>query len=271
MSEGIYVGMSWLDYQKIEAINWSKLSPYLRSAAHGLRGELSSKSADYLTFGQAVHKAVLEPGRFDEDFGTVPEDAPAKRSKDDKAWWARFYAANAGRTMLDADVLRNVKLVAEAVYQHPRANAMLTVPNNRREVVVVARDPVSGMLGKARLDLISQWNGVTYIVDLKNLRDARPYGVAKAIDDYSYHGQLAWYRRLANVVAPWPRECCLITTEQDPAIAVCYDVEADTLDQGDRDVDLAMSRWIESGKTQKWPGYPDGTIGLPAYKLKARA
>jgi hypothetical protein len=97
---GVFEKMSMAEYESIPALRWSRLSEYLRSAAHGKAAESRVEDSDDLTIGQAIHTAVLEPGAWDERFGTLPDDAPAKRSNADKQWWRDFYAANQGKTFI---------------------------------------------------------------------------------------------------------------------------------------------------------------------------
>lgn len=265
---GVYRGMDYATYSAIPALNWSRLKPYLRSAAHGKNAEMRSKESDALTFGIAVHSAVLEPARFEEDYGTIPDDAPPKRSNEQKQWWADFYSRNKGRTMLDPDVLRDVRLVAEAIYAHPRAGAMLTNPAAAREVVAVTLDPVSGMWLKGRLDAVAQWKGDTYIVDIKTTNDAREYKMSRAMNEFDYCGQLAFYRRILNAVSPYPRSCAIIAAEKDPAMAVVYEIDEASLDVGDEDVDRAISTFTEAEAAGRWPGLQDGILSLPSWRLR---
>jgi len=263
-------GMSFLDYEKLPAINWSRLKPYLKSAAHGKAAERESDDADFLDYGQALHRAVLEPGLFDQEFGTIPEDAPTKRSNEGKAWWQAFEAANVGRTMLKPETLVAVRRGAEAVYAHPRMAAMLNATGSQREVVALAMDPEFGIYRKARLDLLSSWQGESFIVDLKSAFDASNYGMSRAMNTNAYHAQLSFYRQTLNYVAPYDRRAALFAVEKDPTIAVAYDVDEATLEVGEQDVVKAMRTFIESDAAQRWPGYPDGMLSLPAWRLKER-
>lgn len=268
LKAGLYRGLSMLDYQKIPAINWSKVEPYLRSAAHGKAAEMRAEDSDALTVGQAVHRAVLEPALFDTEFGTIPDDAPQKRSNADKAWWAQFYADNAGRTMLKPETLRSVKLMSQAVYDRPRASAMLTAEGNTREVVAVWMHPEFGVWCKGRIDLLTRWQGGTYIADLKTARDASPWAFSRDIKTFNYHGQAAFYKDGLNTIAPFDRKWAWIVVEKEPAVAVVYDCGEATMELGQREARRAMQTYIDAEAAQKWPGYPDGEIDVPAWALK---
>lgn len=265
---GIYENISMPLYESIPALRWSRLSEYLRSAAHGKAAESRFDDTDDLTFGQAVHTAVLEPGSWEERFGTLPEDAPTRRSNDGKAWWRAFEAANQGRTFLKRETFEAVKRCAESVYAHPRANLWLTSPLSKREVVIVWMDPEFGMYCKVRCDLVTSVEGMTRLVDLKSARDASPYGFSRDMNLYHYAGQVAFYLRGLDAVAPFDRSAAFIAVEKDVPVTVCYDLGPASLEIGQDEVKRAMARFVEAEATQKWPGYADGIIDLPAWKLK---
>jgi hypothetical protein len=265
---GVFEKMSMAEYESIPALRWSRLSEYLRSAAHGKAAESRMEDSDDLTIGQAVHTAVLEPGAWEERFGVLPEDAPAKRSNADKLWWANFYAANQGRTFLKRETYETVRRCAEAVYAHPRANLWLTSPLSKREVVVVWMDREFGMFCKIRCDLVTSVEGLSRLVDLKSTRDASAYGFSRDVNQFHYAGQVAFYLRGLDAVAPFERSAAFIAVEKDPAIAVCYDLGPASLEIGQDEVRRAMTTFIEAEAAQKWPGYPDGVIELPAWRLK---
>jgi len=264
---GVFENMSMAEYESIPALRWSRLSEYLRSPAHGKAAESRIFESDALDFGQAVHTGILEPGKFEDRFGVIPDDAPQKRSNVDKQWWRDFYAANQGRTFLKPDTFRQVQRCIEAAYAHPRANVWLTSPKSKREVVIVWMDKC-GMFCKARLDLVSNVEGMTRIIDVKSTRDASPRAFSRDLHEYHYAGQVAFYKRGIDAVAPFERSASFIAVEKDPAVVVCYDLGPASLEAGEDEVNRALAVFVEAEASQKWPGYPDGILDLPPWALK---
>ncbi len=265
---GVFEKMSMAEYEAIPALRWSRLSEYLRSAAHGKAAESRIDETDDLTLGQAIHTAVLEPTEFDSRFGAIPDDAPPRRSNEQKAWWARFQAENVGRFMLKPETLATVKRCAEAVYAHPRANLWLTSPKSKREVVVVWMDPEFGMYCKIRCDLVTSVEGMSRLVDVKSVRDASPYAFSRDMNTFHYAGQMAFYLRGLDAVAPFDRSAAFIAVEKDPAVVVCYDLGPASLEVGRDEVKKALQTFIDAEAAQSWPGYADGIIDLPAWRLR---
>lgn len=268
LKAGLFEGLTRLQYEQIPALNWSKLSPYLKTHAHGKAAEMRVKDAEWLDIGSALHCSVLRPQDFDNEFGAIPDDAPQKRSNADKLWWANFYQENAGKTMLKPETLADVRLMTRAVYDNPRAKAMLEAPGNKREVVAVWMDPEFGLWCKAQIDLITRVRGVTFIVDLKSGRDISPYGFSGEIAKFNFHGQAAWYHNGCNIVAPFERRFAFIACEKEVGICTVYDADDPLMERGYTDTRIALQRFVEGENAQRWPGYADGYIGLPNWMLK---
>lgn len=272
--QGIYRGLTVAEYEAIPALRWSRLSNYLTSPAHGLAGEKSADDAEYLDFGQAVHTAVLEPTQLGARFAAIPEDAPIRRGKDNLAWWARFQSENAGKTLLKLEKLEEVKVITKVVYEHPTVNALLTHPKAAKEVVVVWMDKEFGMWCKARLDLVTKLRvrggELSYLVDVKTSADGSPEGFGRAIADFEYHGQLAFYKRGLQAVAPFERQSGFIVIEKKIPVVAFYTLDDDSLAIGEARVAKAVSVYLNAQTTGKWPGYPDGIVSLPPWKLKGR-
>jgi hypothetical protein len=125
-----------------------------------------------------------------------------------------------------------------------------------------------GLYCKARPDLVSNVEGMTRVIDLKSTRDADPYNFSRAISTYNYAGQLAFYMRGLDAVAPWDRSAAFIAVEKDPPVAVCYDLGPASLEIGKDEVKKALAAFVECEASQKWPGYPDGVLDLPAWRLR---
>lgn len=265
---GIFEGMSVPEYESIQALRWSRLSEYLRSPAHGKAAEAKAEDTEALTVGQAIHTAILEPGEFEARFTIVPENAPAKRSNADKQWWADFAAANRGKSIIKPEAYRMVRACAESAYAHPRARLWLTSPKSKREVVVVWMDDEFGMYCKSRIDLVSNVEGLTRVIDVKSALDVSPYAFSRTMSDYHYAGQLAFYLRGLNAVREYDRTAAFIAIEKDPPVTVCYDVGPATLEAGQDEVRKALSTFVDCESKQEWPGYPDGVIDLPVWRLK---
>jgi hypothetical protein len=139
--------------------------------------------------GTAAHKEVL---------GTGPElvvvDAPTWQTKDAKTAKAGAYAA--GQTPLLAHQFDEVQEMAAAVREHPLASRLLAPGSGVPEQSLSWRDPVSGVMCRARFDWLSNLtttDGKLIVVDYKTTSSADPDKLVSAIRQYRYHMQAAWY------------------------------------------------------------------------------
>ena len=91
-----------------------------------------------LLFGQMVHKLVLEPDTFDEEFIVAPE--VDKRTKEGKAAWAQFEEDAAGRQIVKLADFQKAQDMVAALQAVPMIQTLLA---GRHEVPLFWTDAVS--------------------------------------------------------------------------------------------------------------------------------
>jgi hypothetical protein len=265
---GLYPGVSYDEYSRWPAVNWSVLSKFKRSAAHA-RQEITAPpdGSDAMALGSATHCAVLEPEKFQRDYVVVPEDAPQKRSRVDKIWWAEYERANSDRTIITQKEHDLVVKMQQAVYTNPLATELLTARGALKEVGVRWDDPDTGIACKARVDLVSRCAKFgSVVVDFKTIIDAARWAFSGFIAKYTWADQLQWYCDGLSVVSPYTRTPMFIVVEKEPPYcAVVYDLELTSQEQARLDWTTCLKRYQEAIEKNLWPGYPDGSIGLPLY------
>lgn len=273
LAPGVYPGMSYAEYHRIDAINNSGLTDMLRSPAHFREALLHPRDpTEDMAFGQAFHTATIEPARFGDDYVRGLEGV-GKRSLKDKALWSEFEAANPGRIAMAHDDYDRACLMAAAVWEH-ETSANLLRGEGMTEVVLVWEDEVTGALCKARLDRIGDVFGWTFIVDLKSSHDASQESFRRDVARYGYHRQLAMYVDGANALAPRPRRNALLVVEKTPPFGVMvYELDDRTMDEGRRQYRRALELYVECNRTGVWPGYPPGItpLSLPGWAFEREA
>lgn len=269
---GIYPGLTYSEYDQIRGLNWSVLRRFKKSAAHARAEQLAPpEPTEDMDTGHALHTLVLEPASFDERYVIVPEDAPARRSKADKEWWAVFNEENKGRERIRPAELAELRRMRDGLYANPRAAELLTDPRALREVVIVWDDPEYGVRCKGRIDLVSRWQGVSIVADVKTARDAGQWSFGKDIDTYDYAGQITWYRDGLQAVRPMQGgeriPYFLVIEKEEPYCGVVYELGQASREAGRAAARRFLARYVEAERTGQWPGYPDGVIELPSYAL----
>jgi len=164
---GLFSTMPAEQYHAIEAMSSGGIKKMLQSPLHyKLMRDTPNEPTPAMQFGTAVHAGALEPYTFSERVVAAPE--VNKRTKDGKAEWDAFAAANAGKVVLSADDYARALRCIEAVGNHP--GAMRLLHGSRREVSLFWIDDTYKVPCKVRLDV---WN-FGGIVDLKTTQDAAP-------------------------------------------------------------------------------------------------
>lgn len=271
ISSGLYPGVSYHDYASWPAVRASTLNACARTMAHGRQAEIEEKDdTAALAFGTAFHSAVLEPDQFRRDYIVAP--ACDRRTRDGKEEWTAFVEASAGRLPITQADHAAAEAMIRGVYGN-RDCAELLANAKARELSFVWRDDATGLMCKARIDLLTTYAGWTVIVDLKSTADASRGGFQRQMTSLGYYRQLAWYRMGLQALSPVeePRRCALIAVEKAPPyLAKAYELDGEALAIGEQEMRELLARYAEARASGVWGGYGDDMAGLslPTWKVR---
>lgn len=257
--------MDFAAYAAIDAVNFSSLK-VMATSAKAYRDALEAPREDTpaMAMGRAVHCAVLEPDEFPLRYALRP-DGIDRRTKDGKAAWEAFVAANAGRDVLDADEYRRALAIRDAVRGHGPAAARLAT--GRAEQVIQWTDAETGVACKARADFISTV-GRGAIVDLKTTSKLNPRMWPSEVARRFYHAQLAFYIDGAHAAGLGALDAVIIGVESArPYDCGVWTLDEDSLYCGQQTYREWLARLVECRRTNVWPGlYPqEEPLRLPAW------
>lgn len=268
-AQGIYPGIPAIEYHAWDAQNFSSLKLANRTLAH-YRYEKTHprEQTAAMALGQATHCAVLEPERFAVDYAAAPECD--RRTKVGKATWAEFVLEHGHAEALKAEDFALCQGMSAAAWAHPLASEILKGAG-ANEVSALWVDPETGLPSKCRPDRITTFDGWTHVVDVKTAQDASPRGFRKAIANFDYHQQAAWYLDGLSEVEPRERRFTFIAIESKPPHCVAvYSLDEWAIEQGRdelRDSRLGVAAALESNE---WPGYANEilTLDLPQWRQR---
>lgn len=247
---------AFLDYQKLDAVNWSSLKHMAKSPKHYKWAKENPREDTVgLLKGRGTHTAVLEPERFLLDYALFK--GKVRRGKE----WDAFKELHKEENILKPNEYQHCMVVAKAVHAHPAASAILKVA--KREETISWIDEETGLHCKARLDLI--WDGLG---DLKGVRSVHPRALPSEVARMMYHGQLAFYREGVRVTTGKNMRCYLICAEHAaPHDVVVREIDEDGLYAGWEMVRLLLNKVAECKAANRWPGLSDEieTLQLPAW------
>ncbi len=250
--------MDRADYDKLDAVNWSKLKLLARSPAHYRNAPLEPREdTDFLRLGRAVHAAVFEPETFEARF--VRFGGKVRRGHE----WDDFaeQAAALDQTILTADQWADATVIADAVRLHPVAGPLVRGGRPAHPLPwthkVEPHDHLPGyaIACKGRVDYLRP----DCIVDLKTTRDASPDAFGRQMFNLLGHGQAAWYRDGEGHALPF----FFVAVEKAPPYAVqVYEVGADILDMGRELYCDLLGRLHACRADDSWPAYAEGVLPL---------
>lgn len=238
-----------------DGASFSTLKKFSRSALHAQYAITHPPEPSVaMEFGNAVHLAVLEPDRFSSECAVAP--AVDRRTKEGKATWAAFQAENVGATILTQDQFTACAAMRDAVWNHPVACEMLSGIGHA-EVGVIWKDAETERPCKGLIDRLGEFDGWTWVIDLKTCQDASPKEFAKTVANQGYHAQASMLLDGCNTVAPRERRFAWIAVEKEPPHAVAiYEAPLVMVAAGQVLYRKWLSAFISAKEHNYWPGYP---------------
>ena len=220
-----------------------------------------------MVLGSLTHTRTLEPDKTFLEFAVAPK--VDRRTKAGKAEHAEFLEMSEGKTVVTEEQFHLASAMARSVKSHPVARGLLT--NGIAESSVVWHDKLSGLLCKCRPDYMHATDTAlgTTVIDLKTTKDASPRAFAKAIANFRYHVQSAFYLDGVSAATGVDMDAFLfVAVENEPPHAVAVYAADDMMVEIGRDEyrrDLAVI--AECQASGQWPGYADEIteLSLPAW------
>lgn len=168
-----------------------------------------------LVFGQLLHKIVLEPDTFHEEFAVIP--LVDRRTKEGKEAYQAFLEYAAPRTVVTADMVRQAGEMREAVLANGYAARLF---EGARETPWFWQDELTGEECKCRTDVTVEIGGLPLIVDLKTTGNAATDPFTRDAIKYGYDFQAAMYRE--GVRASTGKECgfVFVVVEKEPPYSI---------------------------------------------------
>lgn len=253
--------MTFDEYVKVKAINWSTLKEMRRSPKHyRYRADNPREDSSRLALGRACHTAVYEPDRFMLEYACYK--GSIRRGKK----WDAFKEQHQGETILKVDEYNTCMRVRDAV----RGNAVAAeyLRQGEHELTITWTDAATKLACKGRLDYRS--NSIGAIVDLKTTNDISPNRFGSTAARMGYHIQGAWYQAgyLASFGLLLPVVIIAVEIEPPYDVAV-YELGTDELYAGEIEWMRLLADVKSCQDSGRWPGRFEEkqTLRLPSWAL----
>jgi hypothetical protein len=159
-----------------------------------------------------------------------------------------------GKSVVDQSDLDLCERIRVAIITHPTASMYLTETKNELSIYWEHR---LGLPCKSRIDAL----GSARVIDLKFLRDLRPHKVNRAITEYHYDSQAAFYSDAVFALTQERRPYYIIAAEKvQPFDVVVFELDDEVLRVGRSKYERWMRRFIECTESGIWPGISDWPV-----------
>ena len=154
-AEGVRRSELWMMRESPEKFLYAKTHP-------------DTEPTPALQFGAMVHKLLLEPKTFGDEYVIAP--TVDRRTKVGKAQWDEFVESNAGKTVVSVTDYAMAAEMVEKVRAIPFVDLLL---DGKHEEAFFWEDPDTGEKCKVRVDMLTDLDGRVAIADYKTTTDAR--------------------------------------------------------------------------------------------------
>lgn len=246
--------LSWEEYFALPALSSTGARKIMsESPFHYKFGESTDSKA--MKLGRAVHMLALESDLFQEKFQLyIPEKGTGSRAANDEA---KAAATAAGITLLTEKQWDKALKMRDAIRNHPTAKALLE--GALLEESIEWTDPETGCPCKARLDI----QGAGCVTDIKTARCASLKAFSKAVANYGYHMQAAWYLDAARAKGAQPSAFRFVVIESAAPFAIAVYTLADmAIELGRRTNASARRIYNDCTASGYWPGYPVESVEI---------
>jgi len=211
---------------------------------------------DAYDFGSVAHQRILGGGAE-----VVVIEADSWRTNAAKE--ARDEARANGHTPILRDDSDRADALVAAVMTHPIAGAIFAAGGDAEQSLYWI-DEATGVTCRGRVDYIHP----RALVDLKTTVNASSPKFSRALVDYGYALQAAWYSEGYEALTGIPLPFVHVVVEKEPPhLVAVYQVDLDALAYGAAKAHEARLIFAECESTGVWPGYsPDiELVSLPAW------
>lgn len=233
------------------------------------------ESKPHFDFGKAAHKMVLGVGpeiRYITAVDAKGNPSEGWASADAKRQKAKAYAE--GAIPLLEEQRGVIEGMAAALRAHPIASALFNPDNGKAEQSLFVVDEESGVTLRSRFDwLPNQVAGRRMIIgDYKSAVSAEPGAVAKAMANYHYFQQDAFYSDMVRALGmdDDPAFVFVFQEKTAPYLVTVAELDDDAKRIGRGLNRRAIDTYLECMTNDEWPSYTSEVVQISLPKWFTR-
>ena len=216
------------------------------------------ESTPALIFGQAMHKRLLEPLSFRDEFAVIPN--VDRRSKAGKEAFDQFKEENEFKTWITEDQNEQISEMIKALWLNEDVKQIL-MGDNRTEMPFSWIDGETGEMCKVKSDILTYEGGKPTIIDYKTTKSCADGAFERDARNYGYHFQAGMYCEGIDLCTLEQHEFIFIAQEKTPPyVSRVYRCDRDFINAGRRKFHSLLRLYHECRMSDEWPGYPEETL-----------
>ncbi|AQW81395.1 putative exonuclease VIII [Campylobacter pinnipediorum subsp. pinnipediorum] len=258
------------EYHSRSEISKSDLDKLAKSPFHfKFKSEFETEPSQTLILGSLVHKLVLEPQDFNNEF--IIEPVCDKRTKAGKEAYQEFLTSVGDKTIVPQSLNETAQEIALKVLSMKETGLFLK--NGLAEQSYFGE--IEGVKVKCRPDFYNESLGLA--IDLKTTSDASATGFAKSVANFNYHIQASFYSDILRQNGKEVNNFLFIAVEtKKPYMVGFYELDQTAIDKGRDDYLRLLDLYKVCEAKNEWWGYAEfkdnevnhiQTLALPNWKF----
>lgn len=242
------------EYNELEGIRRSDLWIMNKTPAHFKYNlDHPQEKTEALIFGSAIHKYLLEPLDFENEYAVIPARID-RRTKLGKEAYQEFMEENAGKELISLDTFKVIAYMVNKLNNDQDVKKLLN--NATKEQVFTWIDPATNEKCKVKADAITEIEGMPYIIDYKTTQSCEDGHFERTARKYGYDFQAGMYCEGIEANTLEKHGFIFIAQEKTPPyLHRIYICSQEFIDKG-KDKYHELLGYYHNCKTKDtWPGY----------------
>ena len=222
-------------------LSFSSLKSFATSPAHFIAYKNRQQhETPAMRFGTAVHCAVLEPEKFEQEYKTLEVRRGTKAYKE-------LIETYPDATFLSVSEYNEIQKIKEAIQAHPVASNIL------KDCIAFEKE-LTGSISGTPFRGFADGYSANYVVDLKTCQKGAPKDFTNDSYRQKYHMQGYIYTQLlSQLLNKEVKEHWIIAVEKTaPYVVTCYRLTPDILERGKEELTKLLKQF------NQWNGKAEG-------------
>ncbi len=244
----------WSNSQKEKLIE----SPSLFHGTY-ISHEFPPMSGKELDVGTVAHECLTNPGGLDAILKVIPDNVLNGQGHRKGGPWKEWSGAHADYIQMKESEIEPIRRMIESV----RSTVPKWILDNvlHYEHTIIWRDEESGLMLRARPDMIVGYGEDVIVPDFKTTRTTTARTFAADANKYGYHRQAAWYQDAVIAIGMSPLASLCIPVDKTPAHETrIYELDPAAIELGRSQNRKAIHELAWRLKTDTWTAPHHGEI-----------